>query len=1181
MAQTIVRNGVIYRVNNDGTATVVGYEDQPAPQAPVAIPLPSSPRDQRREARESANTANDAVRTGIAVRGEGREVANRQFDEKKKLRDEFTNDAAVKRYETIISQYGAALNAGDNTAGDQALINSYAQMLNPTSTVMLGEYQATEQVDPIVQQIQNRLKREFGWDGAGRISEKARTAIKSEMLNIAKSANQSYRQTRLYYDDLARRNGFDPYDVTGRHAGQPYLKKIEQDILQRNRKDNPVGVNLDGVVPGGNGGGPAPRTFAGGERYSTQEDFALAQAVQEVYNRGGSPEDMFAAARARGYEPTLQDVQQWNKATRYRDDPKRGPLPSVEPRKSGVRTSMFGVYPGDAGVTRPGAAAIGAANAYSMGGLDEITGAVNSVFSGRPMADEIAWANLAKQGVSDVQPGGYVSGELLGGITQGAMGARAIANFPKLAAALSTKKGLVGAGAAYGGIQGALEGNDNRIAGAGVGALAGAGGAGLGIGAGSIAERLMRTQGGQAISRGARSAINRVVPERLNVAPSPNVPDMSAAERLLPATDKINGAIGNLRDAASLNLPYALADAAPELRNLAGSATRLSPEGRALGERVLDPRQMGQADRAREGIDSYLAPITDIEQRRAELFKAGNIASEPFYSAMRGQQAPTDRELLALLDTPAGSDALKRAAEIAGNNGRSPTEMGFIIDDSGSVALPGMDGRYVKAKAANPADMLSSGTVRSFNGAIVPNRAPMDLVGWLRVNGGLRDQSGELGHMGLSNAMRPGSALKGRENQFGPIVNNESGMNFDDAALRAWEAGYFPELSDRPDVNTFLNAIREGHDGVSQRFRPEDQGTVENYMAALEDKQNLDRLKSEFGTVWNDTSVPAGPERFDEVVPPEAYGQKEMPLPTFETLDMVKRGFDARLDEARNPVTGTLDLQGNPQLQAIEGLRQKFVSRLDQLNDSYPKARAEYARFAKRADALDQGLKMTSPSLPQRTFDRMLGDASAYDANFRQDMDMLRPEIQRGYATGMADQVGKARLSGNPYEPIYGSPNQQQRVASLFPEGAAKFDRLYNLEKDMTKTAREITGGSPTAPRQAADKSFAGDLSTAVIDAGSQAVTGGGLNLGSLGRGAMRMLGDRAKYGIGKKAEEKASNVAKILLNTNPRAVLDYIEDLGRRQLEDQFRKQTFKKRGGLFGAVSVPVVTSSYLSGQ
>lgn len=249
MAQTIVRNGVIYRVNNDGTATVVGYQDQPTPQAPVAIPLPSSPRDQRKEAREEIGTQNDNTRVGITVRGEQRDITNTAFDQTKKLRDEFTSDPQVKAYETIIGQYGRALNVGDNPSGDQSLINAYAQMLNPTSTVTAGEYDSTAQLDPTLQQIKTRLQREFGWDGAGRISPQARSWIKDEMLGIAKSANQSYRQTRTYYDNLARRNGFDPFDVTGQHAGQPYLQKIEQDILQRRggeaqQQENPWGPGV-------------------------------------------------------------------------------------------------------------------------------------------------------------------------------------------------------------------------------------------------------------------------------------------------------------------------------------------------------------------------------------------------------------------------------------------------------------------------------------------------------------------------------------------------------------------------------------------------------------------------------------------------------------------------------------------------------------------------------------------------------------------------------------------------------------------------------------------------------------------------------------------------------------------------------------------------------------------------
>lgn len=213
----------------------VTWDDAPQqpPQRGRVFTLPTSPRDQRKEAREEIGTQNDNTRVGIAVRGEKRDVTNTAFDQTKRLRDEFTSDPQVKAYETIIGQYGRALNVGDNPSGDQSLINAYAQMLNPTSTVTAGEYDSTAQLDPTLQQIKNRLQREFGWDGAGRISPQARSWIKDEMLGIAKSANQSYRQTRLYYDDLARRNGFDPYDVTGQHAGQPYLQKIEEDILSR------------------------------------------------------------------------------------------------------------------------------------------------------------------------------------------------------------------------------------------------------------------------------------------------------------------------------------------------------------------------------------------------------------------------------------------------------------------------------------------------------------------------------------------------------------------------------------------------------------------------------------------------------------------------------------------------------------------------------------------------------------------------------------------------------------------------------------------------------------------------------------------------------------------------------------------------------------------------------------
>jgi len=810
-----------------------------------------------------------------------------------------------------------------------------------------------------------------------------------------------------------------------------------------------------------------------------------------------------------------------------------------------------------------GAAAMGAASL--AGGADEAAGAIRALMTGSPLAVEINRANAMRQAAANEYPKATLLGNVAGSTALGlATGGLAPAG---LGTALGTTRGILGAGAGFGAVNGALENNENRAMGGLIGAGAGlAGGAAGKYAVAPVAERIARTGAGQAIGNAVQGATNAITGR--NVAREA-VPVLSPLEAGIESTSPdLTGVVERLRQAAGLNLPMALADADPKLRMLGGAVARKSVDARSLAEQTFDPRALGQADRARESIDQYLAPITDIEARQKDLIKAGNIASEPYYTAMRGQQAPTDPDVMALLNTPAGADALKRAREIAQNSGRSPEELGFIIDDSGNVGLPGMEGRFTKATAANPMDQFSPETLRTFNGGQVTKAAPTDLIGWLRLNGGLRENGGELSAMGLTNGYRPGVDLKGKETQFGPIVNNTDGMNMDDAARAAWEAGYFPELNDRPDINTFMNAVREGHDGVgTPRYRAEDQSVVADYYAALEEKQNLDRMRGEFGQVWNDTATDAGPDR--PFAPIEAYGEKEVQLPTFETLDLVKRGFDARLNEARDPF-GKLDLQGNPQLQAIDGLRGRFVGRLDQLNENYPKARAEYAKYAKRSDALSQGMDLTKPSLPQRQFDRVMGDASAYDGNFRQDADMMMPELQRGYATGMADTVGKARLSGNPYDAIYGSPNQQQRVGTMFPQGADRFGQVYDIERDMGKTYREVLGGSPTAGRLQADDQLNGGLGTAALDVASNAMTGGGLSAGSLLKAGRNIIGDSARLGIGEASRKRADQIAATLFDTsNPAYIADMVEALTSRVRKISERKASYGKGGGLLGALS------------
>ena len=99
------------------------------------------------------------------------------------------------------------------------------------------------------------------------------------------------------------------------------------------------------------------------------------------------------------------------------------------------------------------------------------------------------------------------------------------------------------------------------------------------------------------------------------------------------------------------------------------------------------------------------------------------------------------------------------------------------------------------------------------------------LLAFLKRNGGLQDYGGE---------------LKSRDAQkLYPGIVSKNGMNFDDAALMAWENGYFPSKTERPDINEFLEAVDEGLRG-NHRYNVEEE---RNFSDAIEDlREELDRL---------------------------------------------------------------------------------------------------------------------------------------------------------------------------------------------------------------------------------------------------------------------------------------------------------------------------------------------------
>ena len=162
------------------------------------------------------------------------------------------------------------------------------------------------------------------------------------------------------------------------------------------------------------------------------------------------------------------------------------------------------------------------------------------------------------------------------------------------------------------------------------------------------------------------------------------------------------------------------------------------------------------------------------------------------------------------------------------------------------------------------------------------------LTTFLQSRGGLIDAGGEL------KGMDANKQVKG-------LINNKDGNNLDDAALAAWEAGYFPQNSERPSINELLEAIDEELRG-NKRFASEAEENLQNQVNEL--AEELDRIDIDWRNMEPkeiEMAVDAYVERqraYNEGMGQEQEGDNS--LAWFqESLDVARENEDL---DANNPV---------------------------------------------------------------------------------------------------------------------------------------------------------------------------------------------------------------------------------------------------------------------------------------
>lgn len=76
--------------------------------------------------------------------------------------------------------------------------------------------------------------------------------------------------------------------------------------------------------------------------------------------------------------------------------------------------------------------------------------------------------------------------------------------------------------------------------------------------------------------------------------------------------------------------------------------------------------------------------------------------------------------------------------------------------------------------------------------------------------------------------------------------------------------------------------------------------------------------------------------------------------PNMRTLNVVKKGLDAMVEDSKDAMTGKLSEEGR----AINGVRKSFLSKLDEINPDYKAAREAWAGPTKVQEAFDRGLNL-------------------------------------------------------------------------------------------------------------------------------------------------------------------------------------------------------------------------------
>lgn len=590
-------------------------------------------------------------------------------------------------------------------------------------------------------------------------------------------------------------------------------------------------------------------------------------------------------------------------------------------------------------------------------------------------------------------------------------------------------------GAAYGGLYGAGEGEGfDRLGNAGQGAVVGGavGGAlapvarGVGNAVGYVRDRMAPVSG--QIGTYERGAVNRVLED-------------FTSDGMTPQTYATKSA--NLGDEGML------ADMGEDMLLTTNALGNTPGPQMAEVRNAIGRRQDAAPDRIRNLLDQNAGVPKNIpEHMRGLRERYGKMAS-PYYKKFEDTVIPMSPRLENILKRVEASGVVAEAEKLANIEGRTlgrvpPTKAAPVGDKFTPKERVELSELQQTLEGVDPSMGQSILDMWKYARGARQYKAE-SLASWLVAKGGIKNQGKEV------------SYILGRVKDRPGLVSN-SGMNLDDAALAAWQAGFL-KGKERPSVQDFLEALDDDLSGLAKVSRGAD--------AAIEDVD----LRTAASMEADLANLGIGMNTSERVLR-KALGLSPAPAaakasqPTAVEWDYYKRGIQSLIDKKYPRDTE----MGRALTQLDNELRKAVDETINPTNPaagSWAMGRKLYEAGAQGRQGVETGRKVFRGE-GMRPYDLAedLRNASEYK----------RAGIKVGARDELNSKMGRAatnfgRKGDATARRALNSEFARENLEQILgPIRADRINRGIDAENMMADTFGEVMSNSSTAKRQAAQR---------------------------------------------------------------------------------------------------------------